>query len=563
MKKSIEKETKKNYDVSNPIYNLVDSGARGNWGNVTQLAGMKGLVVSPTGKIIELPIKSNLKEGFSSLEYFIATHGGRKGKADTALKTAQSGYLTRRLVDASQNVLVREEDCGTIHFETFTLAELQENSSKIFGKVLAEDLLDADKNVIYAKNTLITKTILKKILASTASEVVVRSILTCECEEGVCQRCYGMDLSTSELVKIGSPVGIIAAQSIGEPGTQLTMRSFHSGGVAGGIDMTSGLTRVEELFEARAPKGAAEISPFKSEVIAIDIEGSTTTITLQSTERATREYYTIDPMMKAVVSKGDTIEAKQVLAKFEGSRARVQSTHAGRVIQVTDDIIVIEDLDPEQKTFEIPAGRRVIVSKGDILDVGAKLTEGHINLQNLMDTAGALKTSEYIVKDIEEIYASQGQTVNTKHIQLIVRQMFSKIRITNAGDSTFFPGDVVDMIRFRKENRELTHNGQKEAIGVNLLLGLTKISLFTPSWLSAASFQETIRVLVDASTARQIDGLDGLKENVIIGRLIPTLDYYDNNRDVGEFFEHENDGEFQNAEEDHGLEITSLNTSMI
>ena len=567
IKKEIEKETKKNFDASNPIFNLVDSGARGNWGNVTQLCGMKGLVVSPTGKTIELPIKSNLKEGFSTLEYFIATHGGRKGKADTALKTAQSGYLTRRLVDASQNVLIREEDCGTLHFETYDkndsktlFGDTFEN--KIFGKVTAENIVDADGNILAEKDTLITKSLLKKIMDSSATKVAVRSILTCECEEGVCQKCYGMDLSTSEMVKMGTPVGIIAAQSIGEPGTQLTMRTFHSGGVAGGTDMTAGLTRVEELFEARPPKGAAEIAPFNATVTSVETEGSTTTIELEGTDRAIREYYTIDPMMVATVSKGDTVEVKQVIAKFTGSRNRIQATHAGRVISVTDDVITIEDLNPETRSFEIPVERNVIVSKGDTVKIGSKLTEGHINLQELMDAAGALATSLYIVNDIKEIYSSQGQTVNAKHIELIVRQMFSKVRITNAGDSSFFPGDVVDVIRFRKENRELAKAGQTEAIGVDLLLGLTKISLFTESWLSAASFQETVRVLVDASTARKVDHLDGLKENVIIGRLIPTLDYFENNRDVGEFFEHENDGEYI-PHSDVELEITSANTSMI
>lgn len=566
VKSQIEKETKKNFTPSNPIFNLVDSGARGNWGNVTQLCGMKGLVVSPTGKTIELPIKSNLKEGFSTLEYFIATHGGRKGKADTALKTAQSGYLTRRLVDASQNVLVREDDCGTLNYEIYD-REAPETlfgdsfENKLFGRVTAEPVYDENGEMLYDKDILITKSILKKIMDSSANKVAVRSILRCECEEGVCQKCYGMDLSTSKIVNIGIPVGIIAAQSIGEPGTQLTMRTFHSGGVAqAGGDITAGLTRVEELFEARAPKSPAEIAPFDATVTAIETEGSTTTVSLKATEKAVREYYTIEADMKAAVSKGDTVEAKQVLAKMAGSRQRVQATHAGRVLQVTDNVIVIEDLSPEEVSYDIVAGRHLTVSKGDTVKMGSKLTEGHINLQNLMEATNSFTTSLYIVNDIKEIYSSQGQTVNAKHIELIVRQMFSKVRITNSGDSSFFPGDVVDVIRFRKENRELAKAGQVEAIGIQLLLGLTKISLFTESWLSAASFQETVRVLVDASTARKIDHLDGLKENVIIGRLIPTLEYYDNNRDVGEFFEHENDTNYYMQND---LEITSANTSMI
>lgn len=309
IKSGIEKQTKKNFDPTNPVFNLVDSGARGNWGNVTQLCGMKGLVASPSGKAIELPIKSNLKEGFSTLEYFIATHGGRKGKADTALKTAQSGYLTRRLVDASQNILVRENDCGTLNYETYDrndqttlFGDTFEN--KIFGKITAENIINESGEIIVEKNILITKTILKKIMNSTANRVAVRSILTCECEEGVCQKCYGMDLSTSEIVRMGTPVGIIAAQSIGEPGTQLTMRTFHSGGVAtAGADITAGLTRVEELFEARAPKSPAEIAPFDAIVKSIETEGSTIHIELESVRKEIREYYTIDKDMVATVAK--------------------------------------------------------------------------------------------------------------------------------------------------------------------------------------------------------------------------------------------------------------------
>ncbi len=569
IKSRIEKEMKKQFDPSNPIFNLVDSGARGNWGNVTQLCGMKGLVVSPTGKTIELPIKSNLKEGFSTLEYFIATHGGRKGKADTALKTAQSGYLTRRLVDAAQNILIREHDCGTLHFEVYDRNEPKSLfgdtfENKIFGKFTSEDVVDEQGKVIAAKNTLITKNILTDILNSSANRVSVRSVLACESEEGVCQKCYGMDLATSDLVKIGTPVGIIAAQSIGEPGTQLTMRTFHSGGVAKeGGDITAGLTRVEELLEARTPKYLAQIAPFHARVLSIETEGSLTTVEIEATEKTKREYYTVDPLMQATVAKGDTVEAKQQIAKFQGSRQRIQATHAGRVVRVDDNSIIIEDLVPEKVSYEIPAGRNVLVKVGDTVKTGAKLTEGHINLQSLMETAGALATALYIVGDIKEIYSSQGQTVNAKHIELIVRQMFSKIRITNAGDSSFFPGDVVDMIRFHKENRSLALSGQAEAIGVPLLLGLTKISLYTESWLSAASFQETVRVLVDASTARKVDHLDGLKENVIIGRLIPTLEYFDNNRDVGEFFSHEKDGEFEDDLYAPDLEITTSSTSMV
>lgn len=328
-----------------------------------------------------------------------------------------------------------------------------------------------------------------------------------------------------------------------------------------GGDITAGLSRVEELFEARNPKYLAEIAPFDGKVVSIETEGSSLFIELEAMEKQSREYYIADETMKPTITKGDTVEAKTIIAKSKETKQKIQATHAGRVVKLTDDVIVIEDLAPEQVKYEAPAGRNVLVSEGDQVKIGAKLTEGHINLQSLMDTAGVLATELYIVSDIKEIYSSQGQTVNAKHIEIIVRQMFSKIRITSAGDSSFFPGDIVDIIRFRKENRELAKSGHVEAIGTQMLLGLTKISLFTESWLSAASFQETVRVLVDASTSKKIDYLDGLKENVIIGRLIPTLDYYDNNRDVGEFFSHENDGEI--VEEYNELEITTASTSLV
>lgn len=330
-----------------------------------------------------------------------------------------------------------------------------------------------------------------------------------------------------------------------------------------GGDITAGLSRVEELFEARNPKYLAEIAPFTAEVLAVESEGNVVHLELEAVEKQVREYYITDETMVTSVAKGDTVEAKQIIAKSKETKQKIQTSHAGRVIKITADIITIEDLTPEKIAYEVPAGRNILVKAGDRVKLGTKLTEGHINLQSLMDVAGALATELYIVNDIKEIYSSQGQTVNAKHIEVIVRQMFSKMRITNAGDSSFFPGDVIDMIRFRKENRELAKNGMDEAIGVELLLGLTKISLFTESWLSAASFQETVRVLVDASTSRKIDHLDGLKENVIIGRLIPTLEYYENNRDVGEFFSHASDGNESSVDDYNELEITTSSTSLV
>ncbi len=541
VKNIIEKELKPYYDDTNSIFNMIDSGARGNWGNVTQLCGMKGLVASPSGKTIELPIKANYKAGLSVLEYFINTHSGRKGKADTALKTAQSGYLTRRLVDAAQNILIREHDCGTVHYEeihreTSKSVFRESMDDKMFGKFLAKDVVIGGK-VIIESGTIIDKDALKILTENAVESVCVRSILTCETEEGVCQKCYGLDLGSNRLVTEGTPVGIIAAQSIGEPGTQLTMRTFHSGGVVKeGGDITQGLTRVEELLEARNPKYEALISEIEGEIAQIRYEGKSLFITVQANKIESYEFYLADETFKPTIKVGEKVNEKQIIAKSKETKGKVVTTHDGIVERIDTNLIIVRDEKPRTVEYIVMAGKNLLVKEGDKVRVGDKITEGHINIQNLMELADAITTELYIVNDIKEIYSSQGQTVNSKHIELIVRQMFSKIKITNAGDSSFFPGDIVDIIAFKKENEILGREGKREAIGTRLLLGLTKISLFTESWLSAASFQETVRVLVDASTAKKIDKLDGLKENVIIGRLIPTLKYFENNRDVGEYF---------------------------
>lgn len=567
-KKEIEKEMKKNFSPDNPIYNLVDSWARWSWGNVTQLCGMKWIVVSPTGREIELPIKSSLKEWFSTLEYFIATHGWRKGKSDTALKTAQSWYLTRRLVDAAQNIMVREEDCGTIYFEDVTRDGKQSLFSdsfenRIYGKYTAKDVVDAEWNVLFPVRTLITKQVMATIIASSAAVVSVRSILTCETEWGVCQKCYGLDLALNNVVAIGNPVGIIAAQSIGEPWTQLTMRTYHSWWVAqSGGDITAGLSRVEELLEARTPKYLATVAPFTAKVTEIEKEGSITTIHLRATERTTREYYISDETMVVSVKKWDMVDEKQVIAKSKETKQKLTASRSGRVTKINEFMISIEDNDYETSSFEIPAGYTVLVSEGTTVQAWDKLTEWHVDVHELMEIGWALQTQRYVINDIKEIYSSQGQTVNAKHVELIVRQMFSKVKITNAWDSTFFPSDIVDVIAYHKENRILAQEGKNEAIGIRLLLGLTKISLFTESWLSAASFQETVRVLVDASTSKKIDRLEGLKENVIIGRLIPTLQYFENNQDVWEFFSHSWEEHIERFVDDT-LEITTSGTSLV
>ncbi|MBP8016872.1 DNA-directed RNA polymerase subunit beta', partial [Candidatus Gracilibacteria bacterium] len=469
VKNRIEKEMPTYFDKHNHIYSMVISQARGSWGNVTQLCGIKGLVASPTGKTIELPIKANYKEGLSVLEYFIDTHSGRKGKADTALKTAQSGYLTRRLVDTAQNILAREEDCNTLNYEEVSRNTTKSFSKdlfeeKIFGKILAKDILEGNK-VLFSAGTLVDKSVLKTIQDKNIENVCIRSVLTCETEGGVCQKCYGLDLGYNDLVKIGTPIGIIAAQSIGEPGTQLTMRTFHTGGVAKeGGDITQGLTRVEELFEARNPKYEACISDLKGKVSSIKYGAKEIIVKITASELLVREYYLPDSTYKVAVKKGDKVSEKTVLATSKDGKNKILNSIKGIVDKISSSVIYVKDDSYQTFEYEVELGRNILVKEGDQVEIGDKLTAGHINIHKLMELAGALRTQSYIINDIKDIYTSQGQTVNSKHIELIVRQMFSKIRITNAGDSSFFPGDVVDIIGFKKENDLIIKKGGKQAI---------------------------------------------------------------------------------------------------
>ncbi|PIE85362.1 DNA-directed RNA polymerase subunit beta' [Candidatus Gracilibacteria bacterium] len=530
VKKVIEKEMKDLFSIDNHVYNFIDSGARGNWGNITQMCGMKGLVASTTGKTIELPIQSTLKEGFTTLEYFIATHGGRKGKSDTALKTAQSGYLTRRLVDAAQNIIIKEDDCKTVHYKTIVRGEKQGSfeekfEDRIYSHTIALPIKDKDGNILVDAGVIIDVKVLKILNDNNINEVNIRSVLTCETEGGVCRYCYGLDLGLNKETEIGSPVGVIAAQSIGEPGTQLTMRTFHSGGVASETgDMTQGLARVEELFEARNPKVIAEISDIDG-IVSVSHKDNEAIISVKSEELLEDEYY-FGEYFEVAVKQGQEIKAKQVIARSTKDRQKIVSKFAGVVKKVGNGVIIIKDL--ENRTFEyrFELGRTILVKSGDKVRKGQKITIGDISIQKLMSTCGVLDAEQYIVDDIKAIYSSQGQTVNSKHIEIIVRQMFSKVRILDKGDTEFFPGDIVDVIKFKNTNDELISNGKKPSIGERLLLGITKISLYTDSWLSAASFQETVRVLVEGSVSGKIDKLKELKENVIIGRLIPAGKQY-------------------------------------
>jgi len=512
-------------DQNNNIFFMIDSGARGNWGQVTQLCGIKGLVANPAGRTIELPIKSNLKEGFTILEYFIATHGGRKGKSDTALKTAEAGYLTRRLVDASQDIVVREYDCGSTHVHTITKEESEQIGEKfetrIYGRTLGADVVHPKTGEVLAeKGEIIEKDTIKAINEAKVPGVKVRSIITCQTEKGICVKCYGKDLGTNKEVDIGTAVGIIAAQSIGEPGTQLTMRTFHMGGVAEGSDITQGLTRVEELFEARTPKNPALLAEIDGKV-SIHQKGKISEITLTSLDTVEIKYKLPSEVIPTV-KVGSKIKKKDVIAKAETHKGTVKATEDGVVSKITDNEIIVRTHEPVKKFYRVPQGRIVKVANRKIVKQGEPLTDGHLDVRQLMDFTDTYTVQKYIVSEVQSIYASQGQSINDKHCEIIARQMLSKIRVLESTDVNFLPGEIVDFIRFEKANKELGKKGKPKLKGERLLLGLTRIALYTDSWLSAASFQETIRVLVEASTTNRIDILDGLKENVIIGRLIPA-----------------------------------------
>ncbi len=454
-----------NLDPLNNIFIMAHSGARGSKNQIRQLAGMRGLMASAAGRTIEIPIKSNFREGLNVLEFFVSTHGSRKGLADTALRTADSGYLTRRLVDVSQDVIVREEDCGTEEYIVVSAFKdgnevIEDLKDRIIGRYSAEDITDPETGeVLVNKNEMITEDIADRIEKAGIKKVKARSVLGCKTRHGVCVHCYGRNLATGEPVNVGESVGIIAAQSIGEPGTQLTMRTFHLGGVAG-ADITQGLPRVEELFEARKPKGLAIIS---------EISGY---VTIKDSKRK-RE-------------------------------------------------VVITSEDGDSKTYTIPYGSRLKVSEGDFIEAGDEITEGSVNPHDILKIKGVKGVENYLVKEVQRVYRLQGVDINDKHIEIIVRQMLGKVRIEEPGDTDLLPGSLVNLYEFEEVNRQAIEKGQEPAVGRRVLLGITKASLVTDSFLSAASFQETTRVLTDAAIKGKEDNLIGLKENVIIGKLIPA-----------------------------------------
>ena len=464
-KNTITELVRESIDKDGPVYSMIYSKARGTESVVVQMTGMKGLMAGPTGETLELPVKSSFKEGFNVLEYFISTHGARKGMADIALRTATAGYLTRRLVDVSQDVIVREADCGDTEGATLYREDSDgvgvSFASRVEGRVSLDQIKTEAGKILVKKGELITKMQAQEIERCDIPKVHIRSVVTCRTRRGVCQRCYGVDLGRASLVQEGQAVGIVAAQAIGEPGTQLTMRTFHIGGVAGS-DITQGLPRVQEIFEARQPKGEAVISEVDGKVISILSESS------------------------------KTISIK------------------------------VETADGEMKEYLVPNGSGIRVEKGDLIAKGQALIEGSLDLRKLFEVMGRESLHRYILREIQEIYASQGEGINDKHIEVIIRQMLSRIRILDSGDADILPGDIVEKDQFEEANEEAIALGGKPAVGEQLLLGITKVALSTESFLSSASFQETARVLINAAVTGRADKLRGLKENVIIGRLIPA-----------------------------------------
>ena len=467
-KKQIQKELQGYADtlVDNPIFIMMNSKARGSISNFTQLAGMRGIMQKPNGEPVEIPIKSSFRDGLSVSEFFLSTHGARKGSADTALKTADSGYMTRRLVDVSQDLIIREEDCGTIQgvmvreFTDEKNGVIEPLYDRIVGRFTNKKVINPEtKDIIIDKNSLITESIADKIVKAGIKEVEIRTVLTCKTDHGVCRHCYGVNLATGNMVEIGEAVGIMAAQAIGEPGTQLTMRTFHTGGVAG-ADITQGLPRVEELFEARSPKG------------------------------------------------------KSTIAEVDGKITKIEDAQGKWKITIHND--------NEDREHITAYGAKLRVEKGDVVSAGDRLTEGNISPKELLAVTDPITVQEYILKEVQKVYRSQGVEPNDKHIELIAKRMISKIKIMEQGDTDLLPGTTVSILEFTKGNRDVIIEGKKPAIGKPILLGITKASLETDSFLSAASFQETTRVLTEASVKGKVDKLHGLKENVIIGKLIPA-----------------------------------------
>ncbi len=525
----------KSLDRYGGLYMMATSGAKGNISQIRQMAGMRGLMTDPSGRIIDFPIKSSLREGHTVLEYFISTHGARKGLADTALRTSDSGYLTRRLIDAAQDVIILEEDCGTADgvwvtepVERGVLPSLQE---RIAGRYAAGDVVHPKTGeIIVERNQEIDETKAREIVTAGVDRVYVRTPLNCQSRQGACQKCYGRDLATRRLVDLNTAVGIIAAQSIGEPGTQLTLRTFHTGGVVG-LDITSGLPRVEELFEARMPKSPAIISEIDGVAEYVQ-DDSGRKIKVVSVETF-RDEYQLSSGWDIQVQDGQQVDIGTVLAVPHAKTAKskgkelaeevqgVMARVAGKVT-VQKKQLVINYEEREEREYIAPSAAHISVRNGDKVRAGQQLTEGTINPQDLLHILGREAVQHYLVDEVQKVYRSQGVNINEKHIEIIVRQMLSKVRIDSSGDTELVPGELIDKYNYEDINSKVLAEGGEPATAHTVLLGVTRASLNTDSWLAAASFQETTRVLTEAAISSKEDHLVGLKENVIIGKLIPA-----------------------------------------
>ena len=509
-------------DEHSTINYMVSSGARGSFSQITQMSGMKGLVVNPAGDVIELPVKGSFKEGLAVLEYFISTHGSRKGMSDTALRTADAGYLTRRLVDVAQDNVINAEDCGTEEFDYINLEDSQKMNKpfdrRLFGRVAAEDLKDKKGKLIVGKNSGIDDQQAKIIVDSGITEVKCRSVLKCKLSRGICRLCYGYDLGFNDMVQLGAAVGIVAAQAIGEPGTQLTMRTFHTGGSASVKDITQGLPRVEELFEAREPKGQATVSEVDGVAYISKPNNKEYLVMVQGGDVA-KDVYELAGAHSAI-KDGSKVESGETLYVDPNNKS-IKAKTAGIVRLEKGKVLVVHESD-QAKEYLIPASFSLLIKDGDLVTKGQQLTEGNLNPGQIMQLQGLQAAQKYIVKEVQDIYVSQGQNIHDKHIEVIVRQMFSKMRITNSGDSALTVGEIADKSKLNYINEKLAAAGKKPAQAEQLLMGITKVSLNTESFLAAASFQETTRVLIEAAVTGKTDFLRGLNENVIIGKLIPA-----------------------------------------
>ena len=522
----VASKVKESLDPTGDLATMANCGAsKGGFNSIAQLAGMRGLMADPAGRIIPMPIRSNFREGLNALEYFISTHGARKGLADTALRTADAGYLTRRLVDVAQDVIVNEEDCGTtngIWINAEDDVAGQTLSERIYGRVLAERVVDPKTGeIIFEANDLLTHENVKKVINANVQKIKVRSPLTCEMIHGICASCYGVDLGRGDMVKLGSTVGIVAAQSIGEPGTQLTLRTFHTGGVAAGGDITTGLPRVEELFEARkAPKGEAIISRIAGTAHVIFSEKYTDqrVVRVDHSEMVSDEYE-IPKGWKVSVKEEDEIEAGAELATQDD--AVIKAQHAGRVRNESGKVIVSYEV-KESEEYDIPTTSRLIVQDGEKIDAGQPLTEGSLNPHTILRIKGRDACQQYLLREIQQVYRTQGQNINDKHFEVIIHKLLGKVQIIRPGDSHYLPQDLASRLEIRRVNEELVAQGKKPARYIEVLLGVTKAALETDSFLSASSFQHTIKVLSAAAVASREDPLYGLKENIMIGKLIPA-----------------------------------------